>query len=190
MKAVPPPPPDVGPELSLLVAARAGRPRAVEELFVRYAPVVYGMGYRLLGRHDEDLDDLVQDCFAQALGSLGRLDTPQAFVSWLRAIVVRTTAKLLKRRALRRRLGFGAAAPIDALDVVASDAPADVLLELRAIYARLTELPTNLRVALVLRRVEELPIEEIAALTGSSRATVKRRVAAAARLLGLEDETA
>ena len=139
--------------------------------------MVAGMAYRLLGR-DEDVDDLVQDSFVEALRSLDRLQAPQAFASWLASIVVRTSSKIIRRRRLLSRLGLrrsDAAVDIDA--VVASSAPPDVATELRALYEHLEELPANERVALVLRRVEGLGIDEIGALMGASRATVKRRVA-------------
>lgn len=135
------------------------------------------MAFRLLGR-DEDVDDLVQDSFVQALRSLDRLQAPQAFASWLASIVVRTSSKVIRRRRLLRRLGLRRSdGPVDVEAVVASSAPPDVAAEFRAIYSRIEELPAQERVALVLRRVEGLGIDEIAALLGASRATVKRRVA-------------
>jgi RNA polymerase sigma-70 factor (ECF subfamily) len=139
--------------------------------------MVAGMAYRLLGR-DEDVDDLVQDSFVQALRSLDRLQAPQAFASWLASIVVRTSSKIIRRRRLLRRLGLrrsDAAIDIDAM--VSPSAPPDVATELRAMYSCIDELPAHERVALVLRRVEGLGIDEVAALVGASRATVKRRVA-------------
>jgi RNA polymerase sigma-70 factor, ECF subfamily len=139
--------------------------------------MVAGMAFRLLGR-DDDVDDLVQDSFVEALRSLDRLQAPQAFASWLASIVVRTSSKVLRRRRLLTRLGLrrgDAAIDIDA--VVAPSAPPDVATELRALYARIQALPANERVVLVLRRVEGLAIDEIATLVGASPATVKRRIA-------------
>jgi RNA polymerase sigma-70 factor, ECF subfamily len=154
--------------------------------------MVAGMAFRLLGR-DEDVDDLVQDSFVQALRSLDRLQAPQAFASWLASIVVRTSSKIIRRRRLLRRLGLRRSdAGVDIDGVVASSAPPDVATELRALYGRIEELPAQERVALVLRRVEGLGIDEIAALVGASRATVKRRVADGeqrlSRLTGMDQE--
>src|SRR5688572_10280541 len=53
-------------DAALVVAARAGEDWAREALFRRHAPMVAGMAFRLLGR-DEDVDDLVQDSFVEAL---------------------------------------------------------------------------------------------------------------------------
>jgi len=170
-------------DAALVVAARAGEAWAREALFRRYAPLVNGLAFRLMGR-DDDVDDLVQDSFVAALRSLGRLDAPQAFASWLSSIVVRTCGKLLRRRQLMRRFGLGRTVdPIDFDAIISPTAPADAVAELSAVYALVQGLPAEERVALILRRVEGNSLEEIAALTGTSFATIKRRVAEAERLL-------
>ena len=170
-------------DAALVVAARAGEGWAREALFRRYAALVNGLAFRLMGRDDE-VDDLVQDSFVAALDSLGRLDAPQAFASWLSSIVVRTCGKLLRRRQLMRRFGLRRAAdPIDFDAIISPAAPADAVAELSAVYRLVQRLPADVRVALVLRRVEGHSLEEIAALTGASFATIKRRVAEAERLL-------
>jgi RNA polymerase sigma-70 factor, ECF subfamily len=168
---------------ALVVAARAGEDWAREALFRRHAPMVAGIAFRLLGR-DEDVDDLVQDSFVEALRSLDRLQAPQAFASWLASIVVRTSSKVIRRRRLLTRLGLRRGdAAIDLDAVVSRTAPPDVATELRALYSRIEALPARERVALVLRRVEGLGIDEIAALIGASPATVKRRIAEAEQML-------
>jgi RNA polymerase sigma-70 factor (ECF subfamily) len=139
--------------------------------------MVSGIAFRLLGR-DEDVDDLVQDSFVEALRSLDRLQAPQAFASWLASIVVRTSSKLIRRRRMLTRLGLRRNdGGIDVDAVVSQSAPPDVATELRGLYARIGALPARERVVLVLRRVEGLGIDEISALVGASPATVKRRIA-------------
>jgi RNA polymerase sigma-70 factor (ECF subfamily) len=173
----------VGPsDAALVIAARAREPWAREALFRRYAQMANGMALRLMGR-DDDVDDLVQDSFASALRSLDRLENPNAFASWLGAIVVRTSCKVLRRRRLARRLGFGHPESIDVDALVSREAPPDVAVELRALYTILAELPAKVRVPLVLRRVEERSLDEIARLMGASLATVKRRIAEGERSL-------
>jgi RNA polymerase sigma-70 factor (ECF subfamily) len=142
-----------------------------------------GMALRLMGR-DADLDDLVQESFASALRSLGRLENPHAFASWFGAIVVRTACKVLRRRRLARRLGLRHPDSIDVDALVSREAPPDVIAELRTIYAVVEDLPASVRVPLILRRIEEYSLDEIAQLMGASLATVKRRVAEGEQLLG------
>ncbi len=164
-------------DAALVVAARAGEPWAREALFRRYTPMANGLALRLMGR-DVDLDDLVQDSFVAALRGLDSLTDPQAFAGWLGSIIVRTSHKVLRRRRLARSLGLYRPEPIDVDALVSHDAPPDIAAELRAIYALVEDLPAQLRVPLILRRVEGHALDDIARLMGSSLATVKRRVAA------------
>jgi RNA polymerase sigma-70 factor (ECF subfamily) len=173
-------------DAALVVSSRAGEDWAREALFRRHARAVGGLAFRLTGR-DADVDDLVQDSFMIAFERLDRLETPQAFSAWLFGIVVRRAHKLLRRRRLLTRLGFHD----DELDlewVTGSNAPPDVVMELREIYGRIESLPASLRVPLVLKRVEGLQHADIAEMTGASIATVKRRIAQAEETLGIGRE--
>jgi RNA polymerase sigma-70 factor (ECF subfamily) len=144
--------------------------------------MVNGLGYRLLGR-DSELEDLVQDSFTEAWRSMPRLENPQAFSSWMAAIVIRTAHKMLRRRKLARSLGLRQSEPIDLDALIAHTAPPDTRRELEDIYRLVERLPTATRVAFLLRRVEGLSLEDIAKSTGASLATVKRRIASAERSL-------
>lgn len=162
--------------------ARAGAAWASEALFRRYAPMVNGLAFRLLGG-DSDRDDLVQDSFAQALSSLHRLRNNEVFASWISTIVVRTANKLLRRRRLMTRLGLRRSQPIDMETINARGTPADVMVELRVLYQLVDDMPAKLRIPLLLRHLEDSPLEEIARFTGVSLATVKRRLTEAQALL-------
>jgi len=141
--------------------------------------MVNGLAYRLMGR-DADVDDLVQESFAQAFAGLGRLEDPQSFAKWLGSVVVRTASKILRRRRLLTRLGLRRSAePVDVDTIAARVVGPDVAAELRRTYERIERLPVDLRVAIVLRRVEGLALDEVAAALGVSLATAKRRIVAA-----------
>ena len=167
---------------ALVIAAREGDMRAKKALFERYVGVASGQAYRLLGR-DQDLDDVVQESFVKAFASLEKLLNPQAFASWFASIVTGTAVSVIRRRRLLARLGLSRLEPIPLDSLVGSTAPPDVAMELRTVYAAIDSLPTRERVVLILRRVEELELDEIARRTGWSLATVKRDlVRATARL--------
>ena len=69
-------------------------------------------------------------------------------------------------------------------DALASPtAPGEVAVELRRVYALVSHLPAEQRVALILRRVDGLEIPQIAEQMGLSMSTVKRRLKAAEELL-------
>jgi len=143
---------------------------------------VNGLAYRLLGG-DADLDDLVQESFAQALTCLDRLQNTETFATWLSTIVVRTCNKLLRRRRLMARFGLWKQPEIDWEQVQSHGTSIDDLVQLRAIYRLVRDMPADLRVPLVLRHVEDKSLQEIADLTGASIATVKRRITKAQQRL-------
>ncbi|MCA9666186.1 MAG: sigma-70 family RNA polymerase sigma factor [Myxococcales bacterium] len=169
-------------DAQLVLAARQGEGWAAEALFRRHVRRIGQLAYRLAPRPQE-ADDLVQDAFVAALDGLRRLDEPAAFGAWLRAIVVRTAAKRIRRVRLRQKLGLAHAEPLDVERVVSREAPPDVAAELSALYSRLHEMPAQVRIALVLRRVEGMTVPEVAREMGVSEPTVKRRLAQGERLL-------
>lgn len=178
---------DARPDGELVRATLKDDRRAKSELFRRHLDRVAGIVYRLIG-NDVDLEDLVQDTFEEAFRKLHKLQRPESFRGWLRCIAVGRAISHLRRRQLRRRLGLLRREPIAFDELISTGAPPDVALELRAVYRILNRLPVAERVVLVLRRVEECSVREIAETTGWSAATVKRKVARAAATLARELE--
>lgn len=166
----------MGPtDAALVVAARGGEAWAQQALFTRHGQMVLGLSHRVLAGR-EDADDLVQDVFVHAFTRLDSLENPQAFASWIASITVRMASKRLRRTRLMVRLGLRRYEPIDLEALVSPSAPPDVSSELRTVYGILDRLPTEERVALLLRRVEGLELTEIAERMDLSLATVKRRL--------------
>jgi len=169
-------------DAALVVAARAGETWAQEALFRRHARMALGLAHRLLPQ-DNEVDDLVQDCFVSALKRLSSLDNPQAFAAWLGSIVVRAVGKRLRRRRLLSRLGLRVPEEIDPEAIAAPSVPGDVAVELRRVYAVVAGLPAQARVALILRRVDGLEVPEIARRMGVGLSTVRRRLKLAEEIL-------
>lgn len=171
-------------DAQLVTRARTGSQAATETLYRRHARMIFGMVHRLIAGDPSEVDDLVQDTFLSAFSRLDQLDDGQAFAAWTGTIAIRRVREHLRRKRLRRLMGLEAASsPAPEEHLVSPTAPADVIVELRALYALLANLPADTRIALVLRRVEGLTVPEIAAQMGTSIATVKRRVAAGERAL-------
>ena len=169
-------------DAALVMAARAGETWAQEALFRRHARMALGLAHRLLPQ-DNEVDDLVQDCFVSALKRLSSLDNPQAFAAWLGSIVVRAVGKRLRRRRLLSRLGLRVPEEIDPDAIAAPAVPGDVAVELRRVYSVVAGLPAQARVALILRRVDGLEVPEIARRMGVGLSTVKRRLKLAEEIL-------
>jgi RNA polymerase sigma-70 factor, ECF subfamily len=169
-------------DAQLVERARAGGLDAQQTLFLRYVSVASAIAFRLTGS-ESDVEDIVQDSFIAAFERLGSLSEPQAFRAWLAAIVTRTAIGSLRRRRLLSRLGLLRREPVRLEALIAPSAPPDVVSELRAVYGAIDRLPAVERVTLILRRLEQLPLEHIAEQTGTSLATVKRRLARAEQAL-------
>jgi RNA polymerase sigma-70 factor (ECF subfamily) len=158
--------------------ALGGDRGALEALFRTHQRRVHRRVCRLMGPHPE-VDDIVQDCFLTAFESLAKLSEPCAFSAWLLRIAVHKVHRRLRRERMLRRLGFVPAGDV----LAATNAAVSPMLspaqsaEARAIYALLDRLPTDARVAFVLRHLEGLTVPEVAHQTGLSERTVKRRVA-------------
>jgi RNA polymerase sigma factor (sigma-70 family) len=97
--------------------------------------------------------------------------------------VVRAVGKRLRRRRLLSRLGLRVPEEIDPDAIAAPAVPGDVAVELRRVYAVVSQLPAQARVALVLRRVDGLEVPDIARRMGLSLSTVKRRLKTAEEVL-------
>ncbi len=169
------------PDDVLLGKVQAGEAWAAEALMRRYSRMMSGMAYRMVG--PEDVEDVVQESFFQALRSLHRLQHAAHLGTWLGAVVVHTAQKELRRRRLLSRFRLSTESMPDPREFVASTAPPDVAAELSAVYRVIGTLDVKPRQALILRRVEGRTVIEIAELMRASTASVKRWLAKAERVL-------
>jgi RNA polymerase sigma-70 factor (ECF subfamily) len=164
-----------GDETALVAAMARGRLDAGAAFYDRYVQAIHALVYRLMGP-DADIDDVVHDVFVRALESLPRLRDPAALRSWLFGIAVRAVAIRFQKRSRQRWLRF--MAPEEVPEVASAGAASTEFGEaLREVYAILRGMDGEERIALVLHRVEGLPLEDAAAACGMSLATFRRRLA-------------
>lgn len=148
----------------------------LDQLFREHSHYVAGVATRLLGRDDE-VGDVVQDVFIQAMKDLPQLRNPDAARAWLAQIAVRTARRRLRKRRFRE---IFLPRPEEAYAHIASPGVGpERATELRNVYRALDALGVDDRLAWVLRHIEGHPLEDAAQLCGCSLATVKRRVARA-----------
>jgi RNA polymerase sigma-70 factor, ECF subfamily len=158
-------------DAELALALSAGESWAVSELWQRYAPMVLTMAERALGSRG-DAEDLAQEVFYRACRLASSLRDPNSLRSFVYSIAVRVLREMLRYRRLRRWLSFRRPETLVDLRHATFDVESRDLL--RKFYALLDRLAARDRVVFVLRRVESMTIEEIAALTKLSESTVKR----------------
>ena len=167
------------------LAARSGDPDAVERFVRALHPDVRRYVTHLCG-DPQAADDLAQDTFLRALGSLHRFEGRSSARSWLLSIARRAVVDSWRYAAARPRL---------------SDAPDwQIAVELAqpqdlpgfddgvALLDLLATLPEERREAFVLTQLLGLPYAEAAEVSACPVGTVRSRVARArATLMGLLD---
>jgi len=175
----------------LVALAQAGSSEAFASLFRRYRPAISRYAGRLLG-DDARAEDIVQEVFLSALRSIGSLDRPSGFKPWLYRIAHNTCVDHM------RRTYRGDEVSMDANPLPASEeirlfrrAPSThAAVTQREDFKNLREafggLPPSQSEVLVMRELEGLSYDQIAAHMGITRASVESMLFRARQ--GLRDE--
>ena len=158
-----------GIDLKDISAALEGGQDAYGRLVKRYQDAVSKWMWRFTRDH-VILEELVQDVFVEAWGSLSRFRAESAFKTWLIAIATRVGYRYWKKKAKDTALAAEVATRwmIDDGDKeVAPSEAAEVL------YGLLSGLPPRDRLVLTLMYFEEMDTKKIARVTGWTRSMVK-----------------
>jgi RNA polymerase sigma-70 factor (ECF subfamily) len=165
----------VDPDADLVRRSRDGDLGAFEQLVERHQDVVYRVAARTVGHNEAD--DVSQDAFLRAFHRLPRYRGEGSFRAWLLQIVHNTALNAAARRRPEPVADPGEPAASDA--DAGERQPAERLEReerRRRLESKLTALRPEHRAVLVLRDIEGLPYDEIAAVTGSPLGSVKGRL--------------
>jgi RNA polymerase sigma-70 factor, ECF subfamily len=176
-------------DLTLLQRLRGGDTAALEILMEQHAPRVYRVAYGIT-QNAADAEEVVQDVFLTLFRKIHTFEERAALGSWLYRVA--TNAALVKRRGRRsdREVALDSLVPTFLPDGHRagqrefllrdwSRSPEAALLsqETREIVqSAISLLPDQYRAVLVLRDIEGLGNEEVAAIVGDSVAAVKSRL--------------
>jgi RNA polymerase sigma-70 factor (ECF subfamily) len=168
---------------TLLARILGGDTRAFSDLMRKYNRRLFRVARSIL-RDDAEAEDALQDAYLQAYRALPGFRGESALGTWLTRIVM--NAALVRHRKAGRLaevIALGADLAMD--DEHSAEAPLDSAEQpehaaLRAqarrlIEAKIDELPEAFRTVFVLRALEELNVEETAAMLGIPEATVRSR---------------
>lgn len=166
-------------DAELVRAARTGSDAAFARLVERHQAPVRAFLRRLLGRNWDEADDLAQDVFVAAWGSLGRLKDAAGFRSWLLGIAWRKAQDRMRsglRSQARDRTWMDETAPCGGISEEDRLALADAM----------AELPTDQRACVALCLADGWSHAEAAEVLGLPLGTVKSHVTRGrARLLAV-----
>jgi RNA polymerase sigma-70 factor, ECF subfamily len=165
-------------DVALMLRVKDGDLEAFEMLVTRHQHSVVGTAAKMLGSA-ADAEDIGQQVFIRVWKSAARYEPSAKFTTWLMTITRNLVFNELRRR--RRTQQVSMEADEDAtvqhqfVDEEAQ-APSEQLLDAElqdAIDAAIASLPENQRLAIVLRRFEGMPYEEIAKVLKTSVPAVK-----------------
>lgn len=170
-------------DLSLVRRAQAGERAAYDLLVLKYQHKVVKLVMRYT-RNPADAEDVAQESFIKAYRALPQFRGDSAFYTWLYRIAINTAKNAL---AARDRNPVMAQIELqdsdDGPDLVNRlkdpDTPEGLALteEIRGtVNAAIDALPEDLRTAIVLRELEGLSYEEIAAAMDCPVGTVRSRI--------------
>jgi RNA polymerase sigma-70 factor (ECF subfamily) len=169
----------------LIEELRAGDACAFEALVRNYGGRLLAVARRLL-QHEDDARDCVQESFLQAFRHIGQFQGEAAIGTWLHRIAVNQALMKLRLRARQRE------EPIDDLSPQFDDngirvepmwayreSVDDMLARQETretVRAKISALPDNYRIVLMLRDIEEMSTREVAELLQLSEGAVKIRL--------------
>lgn len=165
----------------LVIRCQLGERHAFDALIARWAAPVAGYARRVC-EDDDAAAELTQDIWLRVLRGVDRLHDPRRFRAWLFGIAHRAFIDVLRRR-------YRAFPPLaDDSGQVADDDSHDDHGDLERMERGLGRLPPIEREILTLFYLQELTIDEAAAVLAIPAGTVKSRLHRARRLLRCELE--
>lgn len=163
----------------LIALVTRGDEPAFNRLVQRYKDPLTSFAFRFLGDGDE-ADDIVQETLVRVYRNASSFDLSMKFSTWIYTIAANLARTRARRRSLGRFIRLGFSQEGQPRDLPSSaplpDEEADAALREEEVHRAIQKLPLEFREVIVLRDIQELSYEEIAAITGKSVGTIKSRI--------------
>jgi RNA polymerase sigma-70 factor (ECF subfamily) len=160
----------------LVAAAKAGDVDALDTLLRRHYERIHTLCRRMTGS-DADAADAAQEALIAIARGLHRFDERSTFATWVYRVATNACLDELRRRKRRP-----VPAELSGVAVVVGDS-ADAIAVRLDVDAALARLPTEFRIAVVLRDLSGLSYEEIAGVLDIPPGTVRSRISRGRALL-------
>jgi len=161
--------------VALMLRVREGDEQAFRELVEKTEDRVFGTIVRMLGG-PEGAEDLAQRVYLRIWQARGRYEPTAKFSTWMFSIARRLVLNERRGRSRRSAVFYEPSSDETIREAASGRTPsaeASASELAQAIERALAELPEEQRTAMVLRRYEEMPYEEIARVLGTTVPAVK-----------------
>ncbi len=176
----------------VIEACQAGDREAFRLLFETYKDRVFSIAVYSFGVDQMAASDVSQQVFLKLMTNIGQFRGDSAFTTWLYRLVVNACTDEQRKR--RRFLPFGESTPMSRIGERRPQEKSYAKVEIAdSVQAAIKQLRPKLRMAILLKYVEDLSYEEIASVLGCSKGTVASRLnrghqALARKLVHLRNE--
>jgi RNA polymerase sigma-70 factor (ECF subfamily) len=159
-----------------LRACRKGDRAALTAVFRAHAPRLEAVLRRVVGPSG-DVEDLLQQTFAEAIGAFPRFRGDARVGTWLCSIAIHTAQRWLRNPGRRRAVALELVHEGALADrAVRPDDAADRRRLVARVYEALDGIAPKKRIAFILHALEDRPLDEVAVLMGATRMATKSRV--------------
>ena len=167
-------------ETKLVQKLRSGDSAAMEEFYNIYRSRLYSLVLEQVGRDEAVAEDLVQEVFIAALGSLDKFRGDSQLYTWLRSIALHKIKDFYRRQA-REPKPEKSSPDFDAmkqLEQIGDNKPATSTVmeseEVRqSVHQALADLPKDYQEVLVLKYLKDMPVLAISEIMGRSPKSVE-----------------
>jgi len=164
-----------------MASFQEGDEASYSEIVRRYKDPLTNFCFRILG-DIEDCHDVVQETFVRVFRSRHTYKPLARLSTWIYTIALNLARTVLRKRILRwrlvpeRRWEDGETVDVAVDDGFQPDRLTDATILQQRIQAALEKLAEKYRTVFVLRDIQDLSYEDIAAITGLNLGTVKSRI--------------
>ncbi len=177
-------------DLQLLISDQLAKSPGFDRLFAEYHQMVYAVGLRILGSH-EDAEDVTQEVFTKVWRGFNAFNRDSSLKTWIYRIAVNTSIdhgrKPWKKMGLQSTVIIGEGEEDAAVPLLISEETAEGKLLAQEKVATLSKaigcLRPHLKDVFVLKELEEMSYNEISSVLGLSTGTISSRLNRAKKAL-------
>ena len=165
---------------NLIIISQKGDIKATEELIRRVQNNIFAF-FSYLTHRRSDAADLTQETLLKMAKNIKNIKEPKSFKTWLNHIASNTFFDYLKAHTHDKDIIHNENKILEIKDTIGCEPGEKCLFSEMEILIKsaLLNLPSHLRIAIVLREYEGLSYDDISKITNTTLGTVKSRIARA-----------